>query len=656
MSHQSSHIYEFGPFRMDSAERMLLRNGETIPLQPKAFDLLRVLVEHRGHLLEKDELLRAIWPDTIVEEVNLANNISVLRKALGEGGNGQRFIETVSRRGYRFVAPVVEKYEGMVERGMTEIAQAPIAQREAPVAAATGEAPQRAPRRWAPRRPGLAISLGVLLLVGVAGAVIFWSPKSRPAAPADQIKSLAVMPLENLSGDPTQEYFADGMTDALIGELTKIGALRVISRTSSMRYKGTRRLLPEIARELNVEAVIEGTVQRLGNRVLVRAKLVHGASEQALWSRNWDHDLRDVLKLQSEIAQAVVREIQIKLTPAEQTRLSGARPINPEAYEAYLKGVYWTNQGVNAPTCRESEESHKKSFGYFEQAIKIAPDYAHAFAGLGASYHWLASCSASFGDFYPKARAAVQQALALDETLAEAHVSLAFIRLYNEWDFAGAEREINRAIELNPNTSYAMYGLYLSEVGRHTEAIAAMKRAQELDPLTLPIKQNLGLVYMQARQYDLVIEHARHLLDLTPNDAGTRAALGTAYVYQRRYDEGLAEIQKAIEKSGTVPEGLRGRLAWAYAAAGKRSEALRLLDELTGLAQQSPSLKVSLARTYAMLGQRDQAFEWLERAYKVRANGLLALNNFPEFDSLHSDPRWKELLHLMKFPQDQSLR
>ncbi len=499
--------------------------------------------------------------------------------------------------------------------------------------------------RW----PVVAAALAAVLIAGLVW-FLFW--RRAPAVQADQIKSLAVLPLENLSGDPAQEYFADGMTDALIGELAKIGALRVISRTSAMRYKGTKKSLPEIARELNVDAVIEGTVQRLGDRVRVRAQLVRAATEQALWSRNWDHDLRDVLSLQSEIAQAVVREVQIKLTPAEQTLLASARPVNPEAYQAYLNGLFYWNR-ARSTFDHDSEELYAKSFGYFEQAIKTDPDYAQAYAGLARSYHWQASRGHPYYKFFPKAKAAAQQALALDETLAEAHDALASILWRFEWDVAGAERGYKRAIELGADSEiHHGYGLYLSAVGRHTEAITEMKRAQELDPLTLQIKDNSGIVYSQARQYDRAVEQFRNLLELAPNNGWVRLNLGVAYVYQRRYEEGLAEIQKVIESPKIMPNQYpRGYLAWAYAEAGKRGEALKLLAEMKAHAQQYPTLTIELARTYAVLGEQDQALAWLDRAYQARTYRLLLINCFPEFDSLRSDSRWKELLSRMKFPE-----
>jgi serine/threonine-protein kinase len=498
------------------------------------------------------------------------------------------------------------------------------------------------------RRLLTALAVAMLALGGLALYLLL----SRAQPKGEAIKSLVVLPLENLSGDPAQEYFADGMTDALIGELAKIGALRVISRTSAMHYKGKKKSLPEIARELNVDAVIEGTVQRLGDRVRVRAQLVRAATEQSLWSRNWDQDLRNVLSLQSEIAQAVAHEVQIKLTPAEQTRLASARPVNSEAYQAYLNGIFYWNQARQAPN-RDAEELYTKSFGYFEQAIKIDPNYAQAYAGLARSYHWLASRGHPFYKFYPQARAAAQQALALDETLAEAHDALAFTLWRFEWDWAGAEREYKRAIELGADSEvHHGYGLYLSAAGHHTEAIAEMKRAQELDPLTLPVKYNLGFVYSQARQYDQAIEQFRNLLDLAPNNDWVRINLGVAYVYQHRYEAGIAEIQRVVETAKFDPSQYpRGYLAWAYAESGKSGEALRMLDELKALAKQYPVLTIEIARTYAVLGEKDRAIDWLERAYQARTYRLLLINCFPEFDGLRSDPRWKALLRRLNFPE-----
>src|SRR5262245_50645674 len=479
MSHQTKHLYEFDIFRLDARERLLLRNDETVPLTPKAFDLLLALVEHHGHLLEKDELLKKVWPDTFVEEANLSSNVSLIRKALGDGDNGQRFIETVPRRGYRFVAPVRKELQRKVEPGIIEVPQVPIVQRETPVAAATGEPPARGVSSWAPMRPGLLVSLAVLLLVGVVGMVIFWSQKRRLAASTDQIKSLAVIPFDNFSGDPTQEYLADGMTEALITELSKIGSLRVISRTSVMQYKAARKPLPEIGRELSVDVIVAGSVQRSGDKLGITAQLIRATTDQHLWAYQYERDFREILSLQREVARAIAGEINVKLTPKEQGLMAIARHINPEALDTYLKGRDSYNRGINFLGPQRGMDSLKTSVSYFEQAVRIDPNFALGYAGLAGACQWLAN-TGGLSEFAPRAKEAAKRAVEIDETLAQAHSVLASNLFRFDWDWAGAEGEYKRAIELDPNSdAHHSYALYLMYLRRFDQAIQEMNLSLE---------------------------------------------------------------------------------------------------------------------------------------------------------------------------------
>jgi Flp pilus assembly protein TadD len=439
------------------------------------------------------------------------------------------------------------------------------------------------------------------------------------------------------------------MTEALITELSKVSALRVISRTSVMQYKGVRKPLPEIARELNVDAVVEGSVIRSGEKVRITAQLIRAATDEHLWAEGYERELRDVLSLQREVARAVAREISVKLTPREEELLASARPVNSEALDAYLKGRDYFNQGRNLLSQQQGRDLLKTSISYFEQATRIDPSYALAYAGLARANHWLASSGSR--EFYPRAKEAAERALEIDEKLAEAHGALAFVLYRVDWDWAGAEREYKRAIELNPGYSEAHHGyaLYLSNLGRHDEAIREIDLAQELDPLTLPLKNNAGLIYISSRDYDRAIEHFGRLIELEPNDFVIVGNLGVAYMYKGRHEEGLAELRKAVDLSGRNPDVILG-LAWGHAVSGNKSEAIKLLNEILK-SSGDPVWRISIASVYTALGDKDQAFVWLEKAYQKRSARVFLLKSDPSFDSLRSDPRCQYLLRRIGLQQ-----
>jgi TolB-like protein/Tfp pilus assembly protein PilF len=462
-------------------------------------------------------------------------------------------------------------------------------------------------------------------------------PISVPTRSA-QIQSLVVLPLENLSGDPEQEYFADGMTDALISDLAKISALRVISRTSAMRYKGTDKPVPQIARELNVDAIVGGSVLRAGSRVRISAQLIRAASDRHIWSDSYERELRDILALQSEVARAIAGEVRVKLTPQERVRLASTRQVNPEAYEAYVKGRYHWN--------KRTEEGFYKALEYFQQAIEDAPTYARAYAGLADSYSLLAEWGLRPPqEVFPKAKAAALKALELDETLAEAHASLAYVREYHDWDFSGAEREYERAIELNPGyaTAHQWYALALLETGRVDEAAAEIARARELDPLSLIINVCVGLVQHAACQYDRAIEEYHKVLELDPDFAFAHLALAWAHEQKGRYEPAIAELRRALTLSDGAPQYL-ACLGRTYALAGMDEEARKMLDELNGLSERRYVSPINFAYVYTALRDEDEAFEWLEQAYEQRDDGLLDLKMDPFYDPLRDDPRFDDLL------------
>jgi serine/threonine protein kinase/TolB-like protein/Flp pilus assembly protein TadD len=492
----------------------------------------------------------------------------------------------------------------------------------------------------------LALVLALAVAVNVAGLrdriVRIVGAGLRPA-PAP-IRSLAILPLENLSRDKEQDYFADGMTDALIAELGQIGSLRVISRTSVMQYKGAKRPLPQIAKELNVDAVIEGSVLRSGGRVRITAQLIGAVPERHLWARSYERDLRDVLALQSAVAQAIANEIKIKVTPQEQTRLASSRPVNPEAYELYLKGRYEWN--------KRTEEGLKKGLEYFQQAIRMDPSCALAYSGVADSYGMLGSNAFLPGtEVLAKAKAAALKALELDDGLAEAHASLAQLLFDYDRDRVAALREFEAAIKLNPNyaTAHHWYAMDLAWLGRDEEAIREIEQARSLDPLSVRISANVGLVLYVARQYDRAILELLKTLELEPSDPDAHWLLGQIYLQKRMNREALAEMQKAVSLAHDRPLE-RARLAHAYAVTGNRGEALKILGRLE---QQSKREYVSpyfMARAYVALGKKEQAFAWLQKGLEVYDGMMDDLKVDPALAPLRSDPRFQNLLRRMNFP------
>ncbi|HLM24382.1 MAG TPA: winged helix-turn-helix domain-containing protein [Pyrinomonadaceae bacterium] len=632
MSEQKQHFYEFGPFRLDPLKRRLLRDGEPIRLTPKAFDLLLALVEESGRTIEKDELLDKVWPGTAVEENNLNQNITALRKSLGDSRQDSQYIATISGVGYRFVADV-KKVD----------AEPVLAQRRKD---AKEDAKEEVKTSVAPLRGKLfRYALPVFALLILAALVYAFYPRDKP--PALGISSIMVLPLENLSGDPEQEYFADGMTDALIGDLAKIGGLHVISRTSSMHYKGTKKSMPEIARELKVDAVVEGTVQRSGERVVIRAQLIHAATDRHLWVETYQRGMRDILDLQSEIAQAVAREVQIQMTPAEQARLTSRHPVRPKAFDDYLQGryLYWN---------KRTEENLRKSIGHFQSAIKEDPSYALAYAGLADCYNALGTVQVGAMppiDARRDAEQAALKALELDSSLAEAHSTLGQVKHFN-WNWTGAEQDFKRAIELNPNyaNGHNFYASYLMSVGRVDESIAASNRARELDPFSLSVSAQRGFLLENARRYTEAIEQLRGVIAMDPNHYQAYWILGHTYAANQQFDEAVAAAEKAVELSERTP-GALGILGLAYGLAGRKADANKVLNELLKLNESRYVTPAALVNVYIGLGDKDQAFAWLEKAYEERSNYVAYLKVFPIVDPLRSDPRFADLVRRVGLPE-----
>ncbi len=624
MSGPETPTYQFGPFTLDAAKRRLVRDGEVVRLTPKAFETLLALVEVRGKTIGKDELLKRIWGDTVVEENNLNQSITALRKALGDSRSESQYIATIPGQGYRFVADVRE-----VVADVTPGETSPGGETVAP--------PVFTETRWTPFRRTLLIAFGIVVLVLALAGVVSWT--RRPAPERLNIASVMVLPLENLSGDPSQEYFADGMTDALIGDLARINGLRVISRTSSMHYKGKTKPLPEIASELKVDGVVEGTVQRSGDRVLVRAQLIHAASDTHLWVQTYERDVKDVLTMQSEIAQAIAREVQAK-TLSDQPGAIARRAVRPKAFDDYLQGryLYWN---------KRTEENLQKAIEHFQNAIREDPSYALPYAGLADCYNSMGTVQVSALpplDGRKQAEEAATKALALDSGLAEAHTALAYAHHFN-WNWNAAEQSLKRALELNPNYANAhnLYASHLMAKGLIDESLASSNRARELDPFSLSISVQRGFLLENARRYDEAIEQLRNVIAMDPNHYQAYWMLGHAYAASGRFTEAVAAAEKTVALSDRVP-GALGILGLVYGLAGRKDDATKVLNELLELNKKRYVTPAALVNVYVGLGDKDQAFFWLEKAYEERSNYIAYMNVFPILDPLRSDPRFDSLL------------
>ena len=638
MSVQTKVTFEFGSFRLNPYERRLLRDQTQIHLPPKAFDALVVLVENRGHLLEKDELLRKVWPDTFVEESNLAQHISVLRKALQGGQDGSRYIETVPTRGYRFIAEVRE-LGGITPD--TNVLSGPTPSQQPSLGVSKSTRPRHLFPSLIYALAAVALLLAVLILT-----LRVWK-RFRMAVP-QPIQSLAVLPLQNLSADPGQEYFADGMTEALITDLAKIRGLKVISRTSIMQYKDSHKRLPQIARELGVDGIIEGAVVRSGDRVRITAQLVRAATDQHIWADSYERDLRDLVALQDEVSRSIARQIQIQLAPPAPQRLAASAAINPQAREDYLKGRYFWNL--------RSEAGYLKAINYFQAAVTEDPQYAQAYAGSADAYALLGSMPNSKiprDTAMPKAKEMALTALKLDDSLADAHTSLAFVEMHYDWKFREAEREFKRAIDLDPNYSIAhqWYAFDLAAMGPMDEAVAEVNRARQTDPLSAIINTDAAEILYFARRYDEALQQARAAVEMSPNFAHAHRVLARIYGEKHMFPEAIAEGQRSVALSPDDTWMLL-ELASTYALAGKKKEVQDCLRRATNISPRGVLPEVgATAEIYLVLGEVDHSLKVLESVYRRRDGGLILLNADPRFDSLKSDPRFQQLLQRIGLPQ-----
>jgi len=640
---RSTSVVRFGTYEVSLQSGEVRKAGLRIRVQQQPLKLLEILLERPGEVVTREELRSRVWPSESFGDFDQALNIAIgkLRGALGDSAENPRFIETLPKRGYRFIADVsVGGADVSPKRPESTPEDQPTSKLGHQLQDAGLTAASAAPKsRLRPTRPFI-IALAIVLSFSLLAVWLLRAPSRAPTG----IRSLAVLPLENLSGDASQNYFADGMTDELITDLAQISALRVISRTSVMVYKGARKPLPQIARELNVDAVVEGTVLRSGDQVRITAQLIEASTDKHLWSQSYEGELRDTLALQNRVARAIADQIRINLTPQEQAALKNVKVVNPEAYESYLKGRYFWN--------KRTADSLKAARAYFAQAIEEGPKYAQAYSGLADTYALLGDWQYAVmppREAFPKAKAAAIKALELDSTLGEAHNSLAFVLDGFDWDFNSAGKEFRRAIELNPGyaTAHHWYAWHLSLLGRYDEAIAEMRKAENLDPLSLIINADLAELLVIAHSYDESIRQSRKTIEMDPNFALAHNQLAQAYLQKHMYDEAVAELQTAVHLSGSSPTCI-ANLARAYVVSGKRSEAVKLLGDLKKSSTPGHSNASEIAVVYASLGDGNQAMNWLEKGYEERFNPGVLLR--PGFDPLRSDPRFHDLVRRIGLP------
>lgn len=626
MENNEQHVYELGPFRIDAHDRLLLREGRPIPLTAKAFDTLLVLVRRGGHLVEKAEMMKAVWGDCFVEDGNLAVTVSMLRKALGDEGEERRYIQTVAKRGYRLVEAVHELPK------TDEPTPPPPAAAQLPATRSKGG------------RVAKVLKIALLVTATLAGAAT-WMRLHNARGAVPQIRSLAVLPFRTLTPpSDSRDYLGLGMADALITRLGSTG--RIVVRPTSAVAKYANGPLDPLAagREQKVDAVLDGHIQSLSGTVRVTVQLLRVEDGASLWADSFEESLQRVFALEDAVAERIAGSMSIGLSGEQRRRMVRQQTEDPEAYQLYLRGRYFWN--------KRTKEGLQRSISYYDKAVAQDPKYALAYAGLADSYGLLGSYgieSASQSD--PRAKAAAVKALQLDDSLAEAHSSLGMIYFFDEWKWPLAEREFQRAIALNPNYSIAhtWYGLNLAALGRFDEALAQVRRAQALDPLSLIVDTDVGRILYLSRQYDQAIEAYHKVLDLDPSFGRAHTRLGMAYAAKRNYGPAEEEFKEALRLSGPDPY-LYGLLGYTRARAGNGEIARQLLRELRERSQHEYVPPFSMALICIGLDDRQAALDWLEKGYQDHSALMVYAKTDPLLDPLRSEPRFAALLQRMKLP------
>ncbi len=628
--------FTFGDFVLIPQERLLLRGGEPVPLTGKVFDLLVVLVRRSGHLVTKDELLQEVWPNTFVQETNLTVNISALRKALERERNGHGVIQTVPGRGYRFVAPVIER----------EAAPGPILRLEA-----AGREPDTAPklqpvapvsslRRFGGIMPRGWALLAVILVCAAIGVIAWWRPQPRDTNVP--FGSVAVLPFAVDRSD--NDYLADGLTEAIVNGLVQLQSLRVAPRASASRYKGSAVGPKDAGRELNVAAVVTARLSQQDSRLSIQVDLVDVARDSQIWGARYQGHPSDLVHLQTRILQDLPRALRVPLSDLDAHRL--ARPVtnHADAYRAYLQGRYEWSQ--------RSEGALKRAIERFRHAVAIDPQLAAAYSGLADSFSVLGYLSyLSPRESFPEAKRQATKALELDASLAEAHASLGFVKLYFEWDWPGAEAAFRRAIELDPShaASHQWYSIYLLTAGRPAEAFREIQFAQQRDPLSLSINTDLGFFYYYTGRYDEAVKQLKLVREMNPNYPPAHLWLGRAYQELGKFEEALSAFRRVEERVRDWPVSIAAR-GFVAGVAGRPTLALEALAELEQLSSRRFVTSYGVALVHAGLGQNDAAFASLNRAFDERSNWLVWLRLDPRWNELRRDPRFAQLVGQMRFP------
>ena len=613
--------YNFGAFGIAAGKRLLLKNGEPVALTPKAFDTLLYLVENRGRVVSKDELMTAVWPDTVVEENNLNQNISTLRRVLGENPGDNQYIATVPGKGYQFVAEVEKKGIGTADKAGDGIAH-------------SGK------RKW------LVAAFGVLVGLGIAWAGYqTWTRHSGSEDPGS-VRTLAVLPFKPLVAAGGNEVLEMGMADTLITKLNGVSELQVRPVAVVRRFTDAGEDPVVVGRELRVDAVLDGSIQQYGQRIRMTVRLVRTKDGKQIWSNKFDEDAGDIFALQDSVSERVAQELTGKLTSEEQARLRKRYTDDTQAYELYLKGSYFWE--------KRTPEGTTKAIDYFEQALARDPKYALAYTGIANCYSAMPiSNDVPSPEAFSKAKEAAKRALEIDPDLAEAHVSLAYANYFFDWDWEGSRKEYTRALSINPNSSVAHwgYGLLLSSLGEHAHAIAELDQALKLEPawsLTGALK---GHVLFQARRYPEAIAQLQKTLEMDRNFWITYIELGKTYASAGRYDEALQSLQKARELSSGTSETL-SLMGYTYAIAGQRPAALKMLDELNAIGKEKYVPPYNLALVYCGLGNRAESLRWLERAYAEKDVHMVFLGVDPKWDGIREDPEFARLARKMNFSTD----
>ncbi len=646
MSSLISNLYDFGEFRLDRQSRVLRRDGMIVPLTPKAFDVLLLLIQNAGRIVTKDELMKAVWPGSFVEESNLTQTIFMVRKALEETSD-RRYILNAQGQGYRFIVPVTEPSSPRPPNAGPELEAAT----RAPDADTVRENKLHShPRRAWPGRKAVFASAAVTLVLAVSSAIWLWRSRHGPAKPPDKIR-LAVLPFENFTGDPGQDYFSDGLTEEMISQLGNLdpGHLGVIARTSVMHYKHSQSSIPAIGKDLGVQYVIEGSVRRDSERVRITAQLIQVRDQSHLWAREYDRDLGHLLELQEEIAREVANEIEFSLS-GRQVIEAARQFVGPapgaqsyEAYDLYLKGRYFLN--------KRTVPGFQQAASYFQQAVDKDPSYSRAYAGLADTYGLMSTWYVGpQNELMPRARTAALRALALDQSLAEAHAALAVIEENYDYDWAESEKEFKRAIQLNPQyaTAHQWYAEFLSWQGRFQEALIESEQARQLDPLSLIIARDHARILYYSHHYDGAVQQYRTLLELDPTFDRARGELVQPYLQQGRYTDAIEALK------GEAERGEAGPWVWAWTAAvygrsGHAEEARLALAKLEQVPPSQPIRTPALLIAYSGTGQKDRMLELLRKAYAQHSNAVVQVKVDPLYDPMRNDARFEELLRRLGF-------